>query len=461
MNRRVLRWATTSARIVVGTAVAAAGVIAVTVAIAAPWPTLSTEPVRVEATPAPSDAVLACDGPLLALGRLVEQAGQISVAASQTIVSGPADAAAEESVLIADGGALPVALSAAPTDRQRALLAASGSASVEAPDLRGFAASACRPPLLESWLVGGATTTGTGDVVVLANPGDVAATVELTVYGASGPVVAPGGSNRVVPAGAQIVIPLAGLVTGEESPVVRVTSTGAPVAAALQSSIIRVLDPGGIDQFGAVATASEHQVIAGVPVTAPEGATGAATVATLVRMLSPAAETEARVTVLAADGSVAASEVVVPLAAGVPSELDLGALPVGRYTIQVDAGGPVVAGAWTATGFAAGSDFAWIAAAPEITTPTAFAVPAGPAPVLTLVNNGAEAVTVTLSSGEGAELTVAPGAVLERAVTPSTVYTLDPSGAVSASVTFAGPGAVAGFPVWGADAAAQPVVVYP
>src|SRR3546814_6297364 len=70
-----------------------------------------------------------------------------------------------------------------------AVFAAAGSSSVEAADLRGFAASACRPPLLESWLVGGATTTGSGDLVVLSNPGTVAATVQITVYGASGPQV--------------------------------------------------------------------------------------------------------------------------------------------------------------------------------------------------------------------------------------------------------------------------------
>ncbi|MBN9166715.1 MAG: hypothetical protein J0I07_37630, partial [Myxococcales bacterium] len=38
--------------------------------------------------------------------------------------------------------------------------AAAGSATVASPDLIGFSASACRPPLAESWLVAGASTTG-------------------------------------------------------------------------------------------------------------------------------------------------------------------------------------------------------------------------------------------------------------------------------------------------------------
>lgn len=460
MNRRVLRWATTSARVVIGTAVAVTGVIAITAAIAAPWPQLTTEPVRVEATPAPADTVLACDGPVLALGRLVEQAGELSIAASQVVVSGPSTTVSEQSALTAPAGSAPVALSAAPTAGERAVLAASGAASVEAVDLRGFAASACRPPLMESWLVGGATTTGSGDLVLLSNPGDVAATVQLTVYGASGVLAPTGGVDRVVPAGAQIVIPLAGLVTNEASPVVHVTASGSPVVAALQSSIIRTLVPGGLDQFGATAAASDRQVLAGVPVTASPVETGA--VSTLVRMLAPASDTQARVRVLAADGSAAAAEVTVPLVAGVPSELDLGALATGRYTIVVDADQPLVAGAWAATGFAAGSDFVWMAAAPEIVTPTTFAVPQGAGATLTLVNPGDGEVTATLSDPSGTDQAIAlPGGAVREIALVAGIHRIDPRGAIEAAVSFSAPGAVAGFPVWGADAAAQPIVVYP
>ncbi|HCU77031.1 MAG TPA: large extracellular alpha-helical protein, partial [Microbacterium sp.] len=54
----------------------------------------------------------------------------------------------------------------------------------------------------------------------LSNPGEVAATVTLTVYGAGGAEVPPGGGDIVVRPGAQRIIPLAGLALGEESPVV-------------------------------------------------------------------------------------------------------------------------------------------------------------------------------------------------------------------------------------------------
>lgn len=462
-ERRLLRWATTSARVVVGTGIAVASVIAVTAGVAAAWPTHTSERVAVTATPAASDTTIACTGSLLALGRVVEQAGELSVAAAQDVVSGPAATAAEGRELAGPAGSAPRILTAPPVDGEPARLAAAGSSSLAAPDLRGFAASACRPALMESWLVGGSTSLGANDLLMLSNPGDVPATVQITVFGVSGARVAPGGADRVVPAGAQLVIPLAGLASGETSPVVRVTATGAPVASALQSSLIRTLTPGGVDQVSPVAGAATRQTIPGVSVTFPPGDAGATNAATIVRLLAPGTDTTATVRVLASDGSTAVDATSVPLAAGVPAELELGTLAAGRYTILVDADAPVVAGAWGTTGFGEGADFAWYAAAPDITLPSAFAVAPGAASTLTLANTGAEdaTVTVTAEGGSAQTVSVAAGRVAEIAVTAGRTYILDPSGPVAAAVSYASEGAVAGYPVWGADAAAGPIVVYP
>lgn len=462
-ERRPFRWVLTSTRVVVGAAIAVATVIVVGIAIAFPWPMATAEPVRLEATPAPSDTVLACDGPLLALGRVVEQAGQLSVAADQSVVSGPASAgAAEFALTTAAEGSQPLAFSVAADASGPASFAAAGSSAVEAADLRGFAASPCRPPLLESWLVGGATTTGSGDLLLLSNPGAVAATVEVTVYGAAGPVVAPGGSDRVVAAGSQVVVPLAGLLPDEASPVISVTAVGAPVTAALQSSLIRTLEPGGVDQVSPVAAASERQIVAGVVVAAEE-ADAAAGARTITRLLAPTADTQATVSVRDSDGRRVGEDATVPLTAGIPSELGLPGLAAGTYTVIVDADAPLVAGAWSTTGFGEGSDFGWFAAAPQIDRPTVVAVPTGLSPVLTLVNDGAEAVTVTLTSPSGTSREVqlpAEGAA-EVALAESGVHAIDPAGSVHAAVSFGSTGALAGFPVWGADAAAPPIVIFP
>lgn len=455
--------ASTGARLAAG-AVAAVVFVAVVVAgVVVPWPTFAREAVRVSVDPAPSDTVVACAGPLLALGRDAQRAGALSVAGDQSVVSGVADGGSPaESRRLASpdvpGSWGPEVVVAPPAGRQRTALAASGSASVSDDDLRGFAASACQPALMQSWLVAGATTTGSNDLVVLSNPGDVAATVQLTVFGATGPVAAPGGTGVVLPAGTQRVIPLAGLAIGEESPVVEVTSTGAPVQASLQSSIVRTLVPGGVDQSGAVAAASASQVITGIAVISAPGDAGASNPTSLLRVLAPTADATATVTVVAADGT-ATQAAQLTLSAGVPASVELGPLAVGAYSVRVDASGPVVAAAWQATGLGEGSDFAWYAASPALSGSAIAAVPSGPNPSLSVYNAGAAAETLTVA---GAEVAVPAGRAVAVPVAAGSIVALVTAGAdLHATVSFSGDGALAGFPVWPEDAAAGAIVVYP
>ncbi|WP_292824575.1 DUF5719 family protein [Microbacterium sp.] len=470
-DRRVFRRATTSVRVLAGTLMAVAFVVAVVTAVSVPWPTVAREPVAVTATPAPSASILVCTGGLLALGRELEDAGRLVTAAPQTVTIGvaPGDPAPTTQPLgspAADGTAPATAVVAEPIDGAQADVAASGSSTVSADDLRGFAASACRPALMESWLVGGSAATGAADVVLLANPGTVPASVQLTVFGAGGAVMPTGGSDLAVAPGAQIVIPLAGLLLGEESPVIRVTATGAPVQAALQASITRTLLPGGVDQVGAIAVAAPDQVIPGVAVTQNPGADGASDAATLVRILSPNADTTATIAVTPIGASAEApAATTVPLTAGMPTEVELGALAVGQYTVEVSAEEAVLAAVWQTTGFGEGSDFAWYAAAPAVSAPTLFATPPGPAPVLALANPTDEAITVAVDAVDGSfttRVTVAAGGSDSVRLSAQSVYRLDTGGGgIRAGVSQSGDGALAGFAVWPSDAAAQQITVYP
>ncbi|MET0296757.1 MAG: DUF5719 family protein [Microbacterium sp.] len=470
-DRRIFRWASTSARLLVGTVVAVGAVVAVVTAISIPWPTLAREPVSVVATPSPGSTVLSCDGGLLVLGGDLENAGAVSLAVPQSVVAGGSpDAPASESLVLAaddvSGGVGPEAFTAPPASGERTDLAASGSATADTDGLAGFAASACRPPLMESWLVAGSAATGSADFVLLSNPGSVAATVQLTLFGATGPVAPPGGSDLIVPAGTQRVVPLAGLARGESSPVIRVNSVGAPVQAAVQSSITRVLEPGGVDQSGVVTSTSNTQRIVGVSVTQAPGAEGATSASTVLRVLSPGADAEATVTVRSIGTAQEPIEpVVVQLAAGVPTEVGLNGLPVGEYVIDIGATAPIVSGVWQATGFDAGSDFAWHSPSPEIGVPTLFAVPAGPSATLSLANPGTDPVTVTVTDADGSravEVTVPPGGSTTLPLSQSTVHRLDSAGVpVQAAVTMEGAGALAAFSIWPADAAAPPIEVFP
>ncbi|QIG38295.1 large extracellular alpha-helical protein [Microbacterium sp. 4R-513] len=465
-DRRVFRWATTGARALAGTLVAAGFVVAVATAVAVPWPTLTREPVEITAVPAPEASVLSCAGSVLALGRDPVDAGAISVAADQNLTAGVGEGSAppvETQLDTSVAGSIASVFTAEPENRTRTDVAATGSSTVSDEDLSGFAASPCRPPLTESWLVGGATTTGAADIVVISNPGEVAATVELTVFGTSGPVVPPGG-DLVVAAGSQQALSLAGLALGQDSPVIRVSATGAPVTAVLQTSLTRTLLPGGVDQVGAIESPDPDIVIPGVAVAAGDGpATDAATV---LRVLSPSADTTAQVTVVPTGVAQPVSEPIeVPLTAGLPLDLDLGGLDPREYTVRVQAEAPVVGAVWQTTGFGEGADFAWYTPAPALAVPSLFATPTGPSPALTVANPTADEAQVTVDAVDGSSSTtvvVQPGQSARFSLRARTVYSIDAGGiGVRAGVSLTGDDALAGYPVWSGDTAAEPIVVYP
>lgn len=441
---------------------------AVTVALVAfapwlPWPTLTFAPASVAIAPESAVSTEVCTGDLLIAGRDAASAG-VSVAASQAVVrAAPGGDPGVPGVLSSEAsGSMPTVWSTSGD----APAAAAGSATVGDPDLAGFAASACRVGLLDSWIVGGAGTTGSADLLLLSNPGEVAATVTLTVYGATGPEVPPGGAGVVVAPGTQQVVPLAGLALGEESPVVHVQAEGAPVTAALQASITRTLEPGGVDQLGALEELATTAVFPGVAVVQAEAGATSGGASTLVRLLAPDSDGTAVITVRTVGASAATIEpTTVALSAGVPSAVGMPDLPAGDYVIEVVADVPIASGLWQTTGFGAGSDFAWYPPAPVIDAGAGavIAVPDGPSPTLTLVNPAQEEATIQVTPGGGASATavVLPaGASAQVPLRAATAYTLS-GDAVRASVRYAATGALAAFAVWPQDAGAEPIVIYP
>lgn len=460
-GRRWLRGAMTSTRVLVGIGAAVGIAIVAAFAVTADWPSRPHRPATVTATPAAADTVLACPGGLLALGRDATNAAGLSTAAPQTITAS-GDGSRTALRTIPDIAGADVLAIAAPAGTSGAgELAAAGSAGVAADDLRGFAASGCRPPAMESWLVGGAGTTGASDLILLANPGEVPAVADLTVFGASGALRPPGGQDLVIPPGAQRVVPLAGLAVGEEAPVVLVTAAGAPVTATLQAALTRTLAPGGVDQVAPVVPATAA-VVPGVTVAPSAAAETEAT--TVVRLLSPGRDDSATVTVIGAAGDQVLTHQV-PLTADVPTQLELAGLPAGSYTVSVVSTAPVVSAVWQATGLGSGSDLAWYAPAPLLDADTLVAVPAGAGSAVVVASAAAAPVEVTLDpvgpgGAAGAATTVAPG----QAVTipaPTGVYQLRVDGPVHAEVVFAADGALAAFPVTPLAAAASAVTVHP
>ncbi|MFL0410623.1 DUF5719 family protein [Microbacterium paludicola] len=452
-------------RVILGAVTAVAAVAGVTAAAALPWPAVSTPPRMLEITPAPAEAVLACDGPVLALGRSAEEASALSVARPGAVTVGNdrgdepgSDVLAQPTI---EGEAAATRYVQRPDGREAVSAAAASSASLADTDMAGFTASACRPPQMESWIAGGDTETGTTGILLLANPGDVNATVQVTVYGATGPVTPPGAEAVPIPARTQVALPLAGLAGGEQSPVLRITATGAPVRTSLQSSIIRTLEPGGIDTQSAVRPALD-QVIPGLRVVGDAAGTEGASA--IVRLLSEA-DTTATVTVTdAEEGTPVGDPIPVELTAGAPIEQDLGVLDEGAYTVSIRAAEPVVAAAWQTTGFGAGADFAWNTAAPAFSDATLVAVPPGDDATISIANPAAEDIIVSVAGlgDEPQDIAIAAGTSAVIDVTADKLYTINPQGApVHAAIGFANDSAVASIAVWPDAAHPRPVVVYP
>lgn len=449
---------------VLGGACALAVVAALGAATLVPWPTLTASPASVVVVPDAGERIAVCAGDILIAGRDATDAAAVTAVAAQAVATAPL-ALAQTRQLASDAtGNAPVTLTTvAEGESPAAAFAAAGSASVSAADIAGFTASACVPPLADGWLVAGSGATGAGDLVLLSNPGSVAATVQLTVYGGSGLERPPGGANVVVPAGSQRVIPVAGLALDEDSPVIRVQSGGAPIAASLQSSVMRTLVPGGVDQSGAIAEPAQQLSIGGVSVVPNDGTGANGAASTVVRLLAAATDATATVSVYPMGSTQPVVDALaVTLTSGVPVSLDLPALAEGTYHVEVSATAPIVGAVWQTTGFGAGADFAWYLPASVSAADRLIAVPPGPSPVLSLVNAADSDATVRLTDAAGGvtEVVVPARSSAALPLQAGANYALA-GDAVAATLSFSGPGALAGFPLWPMDAGAQPLTVYP
>ena len=453
-------------RVLAGATAAAIVGAGLTAAVLAPWPAGARDPLSLVLSPEASRAVAVCDGPLLALGRDQTAAGSIAEAAPGAVVFDGDDGITVGELATPDrggDGTAPTVVSADPVAGARVDLAAASASVLDDEDLRGLAVSSCTRPAMESWLVGGSGATGASDVVLLANPGDVPAQVDLRVFGANGADDPVAGQDLVVAAGSQRAVPLAAIARGEETPVIRVTADGAAVRASLQTTLTRTLIAGGVDQVSAAATPGPTQIIPAVDVTVAPDAVASAGGLT-VRMMATGPATTADVVVRSIDdGSVVAREDTVDLAADLPVALALTGMPVGRYTVSIDADEPVVAAAWTSTDLAAPSDFAWATSADAIDAPTLVAIADAPAPTMTIVAENDATVTVeTLDGAAGERIEIEAGRAVTMPVTAGEVYRIDPGTAtVRASVGFAAAGQLGVYPVSASAAAAAELTIYP
>lgn len=467
------------------------GVAVATVAAATwlPLPTLGPDPASTLVTPVAALQQRICPGPALQLG---DATGK-DAATAYTV--GTVDVARAATRGTPSLEPLPspenprnvppqkLTLSPPAAGEASGILAGSQSQTVDAGDLRGFAAVQCATSSPDSWLVGGSTVTGRTTLISLSNPSNVISTVDLQVYSESGLVAAAGTDGIVVPPGGQRVFSLAAFAPDVSNPVVHVVTTGGQIVATLQQSIVRTLDPGGVDVFGVSARPSTLSIVPGIvlagndAIEAIQGTGGYQDATPVLRILVPGTQaTDAHITVHPEDGSIAPSSVTLSVPGGIVTDFPLGDFPDGGYTLSVATDRPAVVAARASTVTLKGgvptdpakapvlgsTDFAWFVSAPALRDEALVSVAPGPSPILHLVNPDGAPAVVTMSVAGGADLTVTvpAGGVAAVPVRGGADYTLSGFDTLRASLSYRGAGALASFVLTPPESASQPMRVF-
>ncbi|MFN4003064.1 DUF5719 family protein [Microcella sp.] len=421
-------------------------------------PALAVQPDR-------PDQSLVCAGAALGLTRGADpQLTTVADDRRRSVGEGLVESRIDTSDAI-DGGAVVVTL---PRDAPGAGLAASQSVLAGTPEVTGLAAAECLAPARSAWLVGGATTVGRTSWVVLTNADDVDATVDLRLWGSTGPLEAPGASGITVPAGSQRVVPLAGLAVDEPSPVVQVSSSGGSVAATMQTSIVRGLTPSGLSIITPLAEPASRHVIAGLPVIAGQlalersTADGGVDGLTALRLLAPGADDAAvTVTLVAQDGGVGLVTETL-LEAGTVLDLPITLLADGEYGVIVQSDQPIVVAGRTSTATAETIDVEWFTPSPvleagvEVLTAVAPLDDAGSAVLHLVAPDEAAEVTV-----DGRVVTVPAGGGVVVPSPANTALRLSTTAPVHASMSYRAAGLLAGSRVLPPPAASSALTIFP
>jgi hypothetical protein len=250
------------------------------------------------------------------------------------------------------GGSAPRALTAAAATSTGALAGAQLE-QVTLGDAAGLVATSCTAPQSDVWFAAGATSTGRTTVLTLANASSVGAEVGVRVWTENGPVDSASFSELLVPAKGRTAVSLAGIAPTVGGIVVRVTSTGGRVGAALEQRTVRGLESGGVDMTGPTASPATEQVVAGVRVLGAAAVASAsraddyADLQTVVRVLVPGADaTDVSITATP-DGGGQPVTLGRRVAGGVVTDFPVTGLVDGTYTFRVSAKLPIVTGVRT------------------------------------------------------------------------------------------------------------------
>lgn len=331
-------------------------------------------------------------------------------------------------------------------------LAATQTQKIGSESLRGVTANACVEPVNEQWLVGGGTTLGLSTTLTLGNASEVAATVQISVFDETGEIDEVQTTGVIVQPRSEQLVSLNGYAPNRERLAVRVTSTGAPVAAALAvaradgivpvgtSTVTRQLRPERLLVIPGVANedAHDHEEI-------PSDTGPADRFPVLVHVIAPG-QAVGTAGVYAIDGAGKRTELgTIDLTPRAVGGLAVETWPHDATAVVVESDVPVFAGVEGAANSGETHDFQWFSPGGQIAADTATPAPVVGGGTLILANLGDTEAEVTVAGGKEQTVRVSPGQAVEVAGTGQrTVTSTEP---VWAGVKLLGSGTLAGYPI--------------
>lgn len=278
-------------------------------------------------------------------------------------------------------------LGADPISGQKAAVAGLMSYTASDGDLRGLAAAPCQQPGNDAWLLGASTALGRTAVLNISNASGTPATVNLDLYGARGLIQASDSRGLLVSPGTTRSINLAGLAPDEGQLSVHLRSSGGPVAASIQQSVLRGLTAGGVELITPGAAAADSQVMTGVDIQDPAAVksladkAGFSDVAPALQITVPGpADAVLDVRLFGPNGQRALpGGGAVTAKAGSVTQVPLTGVPSGMYTVSATSDVPFAASTRVTRGLKAEDpvDFAWSPAAVRLGSQHVMAVPQG------------------------------------------------------------------------------------
>ena len=207
---------------------------------------------------------------------------------------------------------------------------------------RGLASTQCQPTGTDFWFVGPASGVGQRAVLVLTNPENAEAMVDVTIHGERGVVDAPGARGIQVSARSREEIRLDQVAPGKRVLALHVQVRVGRLSAAITETDVAGFEPRGTDWFPAAESPTTSLVVPGVP-----GVANGRTSDVRLDLVAPGEAAVVTLTFVTPDGSFQPADVdIVDVPAEGVTSVDLTkALRDQSASILISSDAPVTAGA--------------------------------------------------------------------------------------------------------------------